>query len=1447
MSKSFLDEFATSRVLLTGLLAFFVFASVGLGIAVASEDVTTSLSPEVTETEVDETVTVDIVVEDVNDDIGAYETTIGVDDPNIAEISNLEPAGDPLFEPTDPVDNDGSSGTLDIVYGDDELNADSDGTVVIATATLQTAEQGTVSVNHTIDAIGDSDGESFQVTGTEGADITVDSDEGDAPSPETMIQHADGGLQTDDGTTTALLGIEPSNKRGMEFGSTDQTLNITHPDSNSALLITPKSDDPVEFERLRLSLPSADGKLKNDGDFTVSPVGEDDIPVTVEGDEDIFADRENTFNDYEITLLENGEVIDSTDERTIGIAYEGQIEQDSTEDEVTFTLPRDGEIEENWLVNFDIFDELVTEVEHTDDDDLFETTVDVSELDSGTYSGQLTIWGDDTHDDLRLISIRTDDILIGETPTPELSNLKISNETPPVTLAEGDNEPISVDVENTGDEANRFFIDLETDGVSESQGIDVGAGDTETIVFDQVTGNLDAQNDAYTVSVQDSEASTDSLSGELTVEQKDIGDYDISIDHNPGSSTSSTPVDEGRAYADQLDIFVETDDPAEFGGDTGKQLRIINPETDRAVTYTPTDDARTVPLDEMYRLGFQNDGTGEPREEILPFPDSDSSLNHSNIDVTVEGHTNIFSEETFNEYVIELLNEDGEVLDNTDERLVGMGYEATFDQDEEVATIPRDPAVEEDWTVRFRVTGDDPNLPPREEILDEIEIEHSNSDDTFEVPIDELDIEPGEYRWDLVIIDEERADVDRERIVRISGSPDTDSGVTIPEPVTINSLELEQADEKVNDEVTVTANVEDAAEVDLGLSADFTSFTTTVDATEGETDHYEATVDISEVNSVGDGEFNPYIVATDEVGNDVTETNTNQTVMVDTSTPEIQPRVSGLGEDDATLRIEADEDVTIKDIDIEAEAEADTTEDRSPSTPSEFGQEFNIEFDGTSISEQDTTFSISVVAEDEAGNEDSYTLSSSITGYELENAEATVDPDSADGSFDLSAAETADEEVDRTAIVGQTSTAPAGTAVESNQIAEQFIDVTDIGLDETELEDATVRVPLEKIDLETFEEDDLVFFYSPDDEKDYEVLNPEIEDNELVVEIDGFSQIAPGGLDDQPPSIDDTTINPGTELEASDESVTLTIEYSPVISDINVSAIAVDVDIDEDRINVQTTDDQTEITIDSLQSGEDFDVELTVVDDAANEAVVTESISVAEQETTPPGGNGDNGGGGGGAGGGGAGGGGGSGLPSIDPADVNPPSGAEVEIQAEGTIRAGEDESVVGFGSYLENPVAEQARFNRADIDGEARTRDYDGVTDEIEAPPGNVVSVSEILIPPEFQDESARLIFNIENAHHSELSSENLDTTDLTVWRHTGDEWEALETSAIDNSYIEAETPGFSYFAITDEDTLPDTTGEDSTDTEEDIDDSVPGFNLLKGMMALIILISLIHYRKDN
>lgn len=144
--------------------ALLVVAAVllgAVGIVVADTGVVVETTMDDSNVAVNDPVEFDVVVENT-DEVGAYAAAIELSDSDTAEIVDVDVAGDPLFEPGAPIADDGSAATLDVVYGDDELTATDDG-VVVATVTVEATEEGSVSIETVVDAVGDGDGANYDI------------------------------------------------------------------------------------------------------------------------------------------------------------------------------------------------------------------------------------------------------------------------------------------------------------------------------------------------------------------------------------------------------------------------------------------------------------------------------------------------------------------------------------------------------------------------------------------------------------------------------------------------------------------------------------------------------------------------------------------------------------------------------------------------------------------------------------------------------------------------------------------------------------------------------------------------------------------------------------------------------------------------------------------------------------------------------------------------------------------------------------------------------------------------------------------------------------------------------------------------------------------------------------------------------------------------------------
>jgi hypothetical protein len=143
----------------------------------APRETTVSLQPSDSTVTAGET-TYDVVVDSADGGVGAYDFTVSIVDPSVASISDVDVGGNPGDQTTDiSIVDDGSSADVTAALAD----TDDSGSVTIATVTVQGDEAGTSDVGLAVEALGTEAGESYTVTGTTGASITV---EGDTPTPD---------------------------------------------------------------------------------------------------------------------------------------------------------------------------------------------------------------------------------------------------------------------------------------------------------------------------------------------------------------------------------------------------------------------------------------------------------------------------------------------------------------------------------------------------------------------------------------------------------------------------------------------------------------------------------------------------------------------------------------------------------------------------------------------------------------------------------------------------------------------------------------------------------------------------------------------------------------------------------------------------------------------------------------------------------------------------------------------------------------------------------------------------------------------------------------------------------------------------------------------------------------------------------------------------------------
>ena len=664
--------------------------------------------------------------------------------------------------------------------------------------------------------------------------------------------------------------------------------------------------------------------------------------------------------------------------------------------------------------------------------------------------------------------------------------------------------------------------------------------------------------------------------------------------------------------------------------------------------------------------------------------------------------------------------------------------------------------------------------------------------------------------------------------------------VNDPNPATITAVEAEQ--DTANDVVVVNGTVEPGSlpvdSVLLGVEATFTSYSTEKAVNGDVSDGGEFSTQIPTSDLVGDGNYTAIAMAVDNVSYEVTASGSE--VAVDTTPPKVQLDTDSLSTGNGDLLIEANEAFEITDVVIEA----DDQTDRSPSAsavPDGLNAKENtvrITFDSSqSATAGISIFNVTVDAKDGNNNTVTETLNATIDNYQIINGEGTVNPGTTSQIDVLGNTTQIGSTTSRDATVSSSRTSPIGTELAANQFSGGFVNVNDIGLSDSELENATITIPVSELNQNTisgFDKNELVILKSEDGSSDYREINTEYNatSNELVAVVDGFSQFGAGGVDTTAPTVDTIDVSPSTSVEANEGPVNISFEYTDQHSSINVSETSISADVSNSRYTTSITAGKGTFNVSGLSAGETIVVTLTVADTAGNSKEQEVTIEVASN---------NNGGGSGGSasgGGGGGGGGGGSGVPSARPTPI--PDDVHTIVRAKGKINGGEEVSVSEPGDFVTNPVIETVIFNEPGLAGVIEVRDYSDVPSRAGRPPGDIISANEVMVPYSLRDKQATLRFNLMKLENPGFDLDELDRDTLTVWYEEDGEWSALETTVVedteDSFVVEAETDGFSHFAVTnalaEEGEIVEET--ETSQEEEETNDDTPGFGFVAAIIAL-------------
>lgn len=366
-------------------------------------------------------------------------------------------------------------------------------------------------------------------------DVTIDAEELDRATEDSIA-----------GTLEVRERVDPTPElTGLDIAGQGDDASISEGDNETvAVDLENVGDDPGEFE-VELTIDNGEEYTANDtvsldageeqtiefedatgdlavGDYNVTVDAEETtygLTDTIEGDLSVLVPAEPELSNLDIAGQgDDAEIIEGDDE-AVSVDLENLGEADG-EFEVTLIFENEETHTESQTVDIDgETTETITFEEATGDlaPDEYDVTVEAEETTqetTDTIEGNLTVLMD---------------------ATPELSDLDIAGDGEDATIVEGDDEDVSVEVENVGEVAGTFDVTLEIDGEDWTETTDeLGAGENETVVFESVTGDLDIGEYDVTVTADDAE-----LVGSLTVTSPAEIDLDVDIDPNVANETAT--------------------------------------------------------------------------------------------------------------------------------------------------------------------------------------------------------------------------------------------------------------------------------------------------------------------------------------------------------------------------------------------------------------------------------------------------------------------------------------------------------------------------------------------------------------------------------------------------------------------------------------------------------------------------------------------------------------------------------------------------------------------------------------------------------------------------------------------------------------------------------------------------------------------------------------------
>ena len=443
----------------------------------------------------------------------------------------------------------------------------------------------------------------------------------------------------------------------------------------------------------------------------------------------------------------------------------------------------------------------------------------------------------------------------------------------------------------------------------------------------------------------------------------------------------------------------------------------------------------------------------------------------------------------------------------------------------------------------------------------------------------------------------------------------TAASVTDPIPPAVTAVGREPT--TTNDTVRVNATFEPGSvpieNARLELAAEFAPFTRSapVATPVGDNGNAETTFDVAELPA--DGAYTPRGVATGPVGQ--SSITTTESVTVDTTPPKLQLAATNIT-GNSSLILDPDEPVVINDGGITITNA--TGGDRSPAgdvIPDEpITDSVTLPFENTTAGEN-WTITAAVNTTDEAGNRNTQTLTATVTPYTI-SADGTTTFEPTDNSSITVNTTGAVDSGERTAVVQRSETAPPGTRLTPTQVGAGFLTVSDSGLADAELTNATVTIELDGVAQDTvssFDNSSLRVLRSAAGDSGYQPVATTYNetDHTVTATVDELGQFTVAGIDTTEPSITTTNVTPGRTVSPTAGPITVAYEYTDTETGVAPAETTLAAAVDADRTTTRIEPTGGRIEIEQLTPGEMIIAGLNVTDTAGNSHTTLEQIRVA--------------------------------------------------------------------------------------------------------------------------------------------------------------------------------------------------------------------------------------------